>query len=1494
MVQVSLSTSTDFDGALNALVEDQGTSLTIRFDLDEAAPAGGLRVFLDSEVTEILNRLNFTQLVSDFLGGVTERVQNIVAFPIPQRNNDRSGLALTISEGAESAFFIIDVLNQDEAVPPQAPYDGRVDVEFSLVTADQIPAEDQGTITGVSDYTVNPNAASSTIIFADTAAQLPGGPSNTAPVATDDTYNIVSNEPLVIGTDAGVLSNDSDSDTDTLTAAVAAAPANGTLDFNTDGSFTYTANEADPLPDSFTYTVSDGNGGSDTGTVTITADEDIVVPPEPVVGVSISPTAVSEEDANTTVITTFTVDGEIPTPEFDADGNLVSGGLSVLFQGPLAQILDEITGDFEFTGLAIGPFFDLFEGTFEVILLENTATLGLTLLNDVIEEVDQVATFSLIENTGAIDSNYAIDPEASSTSVTITDGNGGPGIGPTIGFSVTETELAEGDTFTINFDVNGDIPAEGVTVLVDSPTQFALGEFNIFTEDGAPAFESTGLAGVPEVGDIGASSFLATLTEPDASITISVFDDGPGEGPEPLTFNLADGEVYEVSETAGSVSFTIDDTVLGPPTGGNTLPDRVINALDEALANNLPPEVPGAAVAILTKEGQWFGASGLADLENGVPLQPSDRFEAGSITKTFVATTILQLLEEGRLTLEDTLTQWLPTGITDLVPNASDITIEQILNHTSGVADYADVLFNQALSDPTVFLNEWTPEQLVGFIDGVTPFFAPGTDWQYSNTNYILAGEVIEAVTGNSYGAEIRDRIINPLDLDNTFVFGEEEIPSYVSSYWDFDNNGSLDNISIANLSWAGSAGSIISNTEDLADFFDGLLVEGALLQPETLEQMLDTIEVNSPNYDTYGLGIGTLESRNRFWYVHRGQTLGFRSNLWYSPLEEITYVELLNGRSGTNLVSDLLPTYRRTIQPPTPDTVTYEFDWTGQIAEFRVEGEFSYDASALPTDGIVREENLESFDISFFGPDGLLLRTYEDNHLTFPEFNFAFDTGTRQVLTDGLFDGPDGINVGEKTAVGDGFTGLNFWSKSKETSPSLIHFDDWSDEFGYPPIGYSTHEDIAFLTRTTAELIETGNVGETYLDDIQDTLDELGSPILVSPPTNEDGSFEVVDGATSLFLDFTLFETAGLNIQNATPTADPFSNQFQLAFAIAPTTDFSFDAVPTLTAGGTINHTGDITFLVGGETLLTIGDFAIAYDESRVSDTNSGFFVADTLEDGLGIDVLFDISNPGRFLVTEDSLTAADADLLLAPELAGILGLDDIVGADIGDTRIDADTVKAGPPLEAVVTVDFSTTEFIEELGTPFPGEVENPQALTVTFTVEGDLPDGVNPVLNFASSEPDGLTRFSLTELQTNGLTAVADIINFELADAQITLLEPISSFTIPLFNFPTDRDLDSDGIVEDFAGQTETVDFTITSLTAGVTINPDTEVFTGTFFETVADAEGQLPVVSFDILEDVVAEDSDNPSFTFKIITDGEIPEEGIVTVWGGDFLNQPPVL
>ena len=157
MVQVSLSTTTTFVSDLNALVEDLGTALTVRFDLDAPAPEGGLKVYIDSAVEQILNRL-------DLPGAITDpQVENLNLLAT-QTNFDNSGLAVEITAGSTFATVTLNVFNNaepDTFLP--TTFDGRVDALFSLVTADQIAAADQSSITGVGDYTIDPAAASSTV-----------------------------------------------------------------------------------------------------------------------------------------------------------------------------------------------------------------------------------------------------------------------------------------------------------------------------------------------------------------------------------------------------------------------------------------------------------------------------------------------------------------------------------------------------------------------------------------------------------------------------------------------------------------------------------------------------------------------------------------------------------------------------------------------------------------------------------------------------------------------------------------------------------------------------------------------------------------------------------------------------------------------------------------------------------------------------------------------------------------------------------------------------------------------------------------------------------------------------------------------------------------------------------------------------------------------------------------------------------------------------------
>ncbi|MEM9008171.1 MAG: PEP-CTERM sorting domain-containing protein [Cyanobacteria bacterium P01_F01_bin.86] len=190
---------------------------------------------------------------------------------------------------------------------------------------------------------------------------------------------------------------------------------------------------------------------------------------------------------------------------------------------------------------------------------------------------------------------------------------------------------------------------------------------------------------------------------------------------------------------------------------------------------------------------------------------------------------------------------------------------------------------------------------------------------------------------------------------------------------------------------------------------------------------------------------------------------------------------------------------------PAHAEAIEFNFDWTGQVAGFQMSGSFGYDETQSYVDGIVRTDDLDFLNVSFFTPDGTLLQTYTDNHLD-PGVNFNFDTNTQELLQSGSYNEPDGINLGapnfdrESGNDPDLATGISFWSKPPRSSTPHVHFDDWADEFGFP-LGFSSHEDVAFPTRTTQELIDTERFGEAYLP-------PNGEPVT---PLNKTGKFAQV-----------------------------------------------------------------------------------------------------------------------------------------------------------------------------------------------------------------------------------------------------------------------------------------------------------------------------------------------------------------------------------------------
>ena len=278
-------------------------------------------------------------------------------------------------------------------------------------------------------------------------------------------------------------------------------------------------------------------------------------------------------------------------------------------------------------------------------------------------------------------------------------------------------------------------------------------------------------------------------------------------------------------------------------------------------------------------------ASGAARLDPRVPMRPDARLRVGSITKTFVSTVTLQLVGEGRLSLDDTVERWQP----GLIPNGAHITVRQLLNHTSGIFNYTDdeAFIQSALAHP---LQAHTPHELVAVATAQPPVFAPGTSWSYSNTNYIVIGLILERVTHRSVSTLLRQRIIRPLRLhDTVYPTRSPNIPGYhahgylpptLSDAFPPPWGGQNRYVDISRYSptFAGAAGALISNPDDLRGFYRALL-SGRLLRPAQLAEMKTMVELD-PMYG-YGLGLFTIETPcGRIW-GHDGGIPGYTTIAW-------------------------------------------------------------------------------------------------------------------------------------------------------------------------------------------------------------------------------------------------------------------------------------------------------------------------------------------------------------------------------------------------------------------------------------------------------------------------------------------------------------------------------------------------------------------------------------------------------------------------------------
>ncbi|MGE7592996.1 serine hydrolase domain-containing protein [Peribacillus frigoritolerans] len=309
---------------------------------------------------------------------------------------------------------------------------------------------------------------------------------------------------------------------------------------------------------------------------------------------------------------------------------------------------------------------------------------------------------------------------------------------------------------------------------------------------------------------------------------------------------------------------------VSSPLQTSTQRDRT--TVKQAMRDTLQLGYPG--ILAKTAEGgkTWGYAAGIADVRTQKPMKTDFRFRIGSVTKTFIATVLLQLAGENRLNLDDSIEKWLPGVIQGNGYDGNQITIRQILNHTSGIADYV----NSKDFDIMDTKKSYTAEEFVKMGISLPPDFAPGKGWSYSNTGYVLLGILIEKVTGNSYAEEVENRIIEPLDLSNTFLPGNSSVipgTKHARGYIQLDGASELKDVTYINP--GSSDGDMISTADDLNKFFSYLL-SGKLLKEQQLKQMLTTVPTGREGTG-YGLGIYETKLPNSvsIW-GHQGKVPGF------------------------------------------------------------------------------------------------------------------------------------------------------------------------------------------------------------------------------------------------------------------------------------------------------------------------------------------------------------------------------------------------------------------------------------------------------------------------------------------------------------------------------------------------------------------------------------------------------------------------------------------
>lgn len=314
---------------------------------------------------------------------------------------------------------------------------------------------------------------------------------------------------------------------------------------------------------------------------------------------------------------------------------------------------------------------------------------------------------------------------------------------------------------------------------------------------------------------------------------------------------------------------------------------EISDYVDAFVNSNLGDTTPGFAV-LISKEGKVLHEKGYgyADIKNEIPVTRDTKFRIGSVTKQFVAAGILKLQEEGKLSVEDKLSEFIPD-----FPRGDDITIHHLLTHTSGIHSYTN---QQGFLE--MVAEKVEPQTIVDSIKSWELEFEPGEKWVYNNSAYFLLGEIIEIVSGKWYGDYLKAEFFDPIGMNNTGIYVNENPPGNDALGYERDGKKYEKGLNW-NMSWAGGAGAMYSTVGDLF-LWNEALFNGRVLTEESLTVAHTSVILNNgevPQGVEYGYGWGIMKFRGVTEIGHSGGLHGFISYLTRVPEENLTIVALTN-----------------------------------------------------------------------------------------------------------------------------------------------------------------------------------------------------------------------------------------------------------------------------------------------------------------------------------------------------------------------------------------------------------------------------------------------------------------------------------------------------------------------------------------------------------------------------------------------------------------------